>query len=54
MVILMFVVDDDCFEHEEDIGHLEYENHPCDAERDEGAEDEAEDPHLNKFHHDRH
>ena len=39
-----------CFEYEEDIAHLEYENHPGDAERDEGALDEGEDPHLNKFH----
>ena len=54
MVIQMFVADDDCFEHEEDIGHLEYEKHPGDAEGDEGAEDEGEDPHLNEFHDDRH
>lgn len=38
------------FEYEEESVHLEYENHPGDAEGDEGALDEGEDPHLNKFH----
>ena len=37
------------FEYEEDIAHLEYENHPGDAEGDERALDEAEDPQLNKL-----
>ena len=42
------------FEYDEDIADLEYENHPGDAEGDEGALDEGEDPHLNKFYHDCH
>ena len=32
-----------------DFAHLEYQKHPGDAEGDEGALDEGENPHLNKF-----
>ena len=38
----------------ESLGHLDYEKHPGDAEGDDGALDEGEDPHLNKFHEDCH
>ena len=38
------------FEYEEDIAHLEYEKHPDDAEGDERALEESEDPSLSKFY----